>query len=132
MATQSAIFSMCEKWWHGNFEDREQMVTQLIPLLLVKVKSLEDTAQKNDIKRPCSIREAIDLLDFEDESILMPKMYLLRTVGNPLFLQSVEGRKFTTHLFLVDASLVVDLHRAVRTQIVGAKKNILNAYAKIY
>ena len=47
-------------------------------------------------------------------------------------MQSVEGRKFITHLFLVDATLVVDLHHAVRAQIPGSKKSILNAYAEIY
>mmetsp|Transcript_22855 Transcript_22855/g.40142 ORF Transcript_22855/g.40142 Transcript_22855/m.40142 type:complete len:1311 (-) Transcript_22855:196-4128(-) len=132
MATQSAIFSMCEKWWHGNFEHRNQMVIALVPLLLVK--SFEDTAQKNDIKRLCSIQEALDSLDFEDEGILMVKMFLLRTIGDRLFLQSVEGRKFITHLFLLDdASLVMDLHRAVKAEIVmGENKDILNAYAEIY
>ena len=127
---QSAIFSMCERYWHGNFEDKEQLVTQLIPLLLMK--SLNDNAQKNDVKRLYSIREAIDLLDFQDESIESLKLHLLRVVGNPLFLQSVEGRKFITHLFQVDTTLVIDLHRAVRAQINGAKKSILNAYADIY
>jgi len=127
---QSAIFSMCERYWHGNFEDKEQLVTQLIPLLLMK--SLNDNAQKNDVKRLYSIREAIDLLDFQDESIESLKLHLLRVVGNPLFLQSVEGRKFITHLFQVDTALVIDLHRAVRAQINGAKKSILNAYADIY
>ncbi|KAL9182845.1 hypothetical protein ACHAXT_004124 [Thalassiosira profunda] len=127
---KNAIFDLCEKWWHGNFEDREQVVTQLVPLLLVK--SLDASAQKNDVKRLYSIREAIDLLDFRDESIASLKQHLLRVVGNPLFLQSAEGRKFIAHLFLVDASLVGDLHRAMRAQIVGAKKSILNAYAEIY
>lgn len=128
--TQSAIFTMCEKYWHGNFEDREQLVTQLIPLLLVK--SLDDNAQKSDVKRLYSIREAINLLDFQDTSIESLKLHLLRTVGNPLFLQSAEGRKFITHLFLVDGTLVGELHSAVKAQIVGAKKSILMAYADIY
>lgn len=130
MVTQSAIFSMCENWWHGNFEDKELFVTQLIPLLLVK--SLEDTAQKNDVKRLCSIRDAIDLLDFECDSITTLKNHLLRTVTNPLFLQSTEGKKFITHLFHVDASLVVDLHKAIKVQMFEAKKSILNAYGEIY
>ena len=128
--TQSAIFTMCESWWHGNFEDRELFVTQLIPLLLVK--SLEDTAQKNDVKRLYSIRDAINLLDFECESILTLKNHLLRTVANPLFLQSVEGRKFITHLFLVDVALVTDLHKAIKVQLFEAKRSILNAYGEIY
>ena len=128
--TQSAIFTMCETYWHGNFDDKEQMVTQLIPLLLVK--SLDESAQKTDVKRLYSIREAINLLDFRDTSIDSLKLHLLRTVGNPLFVQSVDGRKFITHLFTVDATLVGELHRAVRAQIPGAKKSILNAYGEIY
>ena len=130
MSTQSAIFAMCENWWHGNFEDKEMFVTQLIPLLLVK--SLEDTAQKNDVKRLCSIREAIDLLDFECESITTLKNHLLRTVANPLFLQCTEGKKFITHLFQVDVALVSDLHKAIKVQLFEAKRSILNAYGEIY
>ena len=130
MATQSAIFSMCENWWHGNFEDKELFVTQLIPLLLVK--SLEDTAQKNDVKRLYSIRDAILLLDFECDSITTLKNHLLRTVANPLFLQSTEGKKFITHLFHVDASLVTELHKAIKVQLFEAKRSILNAYGEIY
>ena len=130
LQTQSAIFSMCERWWHGNFEDREQMVTQLVPLLLVR--SLDESAQKNDVKRLCSIRESLNLLDFEDESISSLKSHLLRTVSSPLFLQSAEGRKFISHLFQLHESLVVDLHRAIRVQIPGAKRSILKAYAEIY
>jgi len=127
---QSAIFSMCERYWHGNFEDKEQLVTQLIPLLLMKC--LDDNAQKNDVKRLYLIREAIDLFDFQDESIESVKLHLLRVVGNPLFLQGIEGRKFITHLFQVDTTLVIDLHRAVRAQIHGAEKSVLTAYADIY
>eukprot|EP00984_Skeletonema_dohrnii_P010337 scaffold4024_cov123-Skeletonema_dohrnii-CCMP3373.AAC.2 len=130
MATQSAIFCMCENWWHGNFDDKELFVTQLIPLLLVK--SLEDTAQKNDVKRLYSIRDAIDLLDFECDSITTLKNHLLRTVANPLFLQSTEGKKFITHLFHVDASLVGELHKAIKVQLFEAKRSILNAYGEIY
>ncbi|KAK1747414.1 condensin-2 complex subunit G2 [Skeletonema marinoi] len=130
MATQSAIFAMCENWWHGNFDEKELFVTQLIPLLLVK--SLEDTAQKNDVKRLYSIRDAIDLLDFECESITTLKNHLLRTVANPLFLQSTEGKKFITHLFHVDASLVGELHKAIKVQLFEAKRSILNAYGEIY
>ena len=129
---QSSIFSMCETYWHGNFEDREQMVTQLLPLLLVR--SLDDEkAQKNDVKRLYSIRDAIDLLDFDDvESISSLKLHLLRTVSSPLFLQCGEGKKFISHLFQVHPSLVMDLHQAVKAQIPGAKRSILKAFAEIY
>ena len=128
--TQREVFNVCERWWHGNFDDKEQLVTQLVPLLLVK--SLDDNSEKNDVKRLYSIRSAIDLLDFEDESITSLKNHLLRTVGNPLFLQTSEGKKFIQHLFAVDRTLADELHKAVKVQLVGAKKSLLTAYADVY
>ncbi|KAL7466506.1 hypothetical protein ACHAXS_006803 [Conticribra weissflogii] len=129
--TISSIFGVCETYWHGHFEDREQFVTQLIPLLLIKC--LDVTAQKADIKRLFSIREALNLLDFEDEeSIASLRLHLLRTVSSPLFLQSAEGRKFISHLFQLHPSFVIDLHQAIKVQLPEVKKSILKAYAEIY
>ncbi|KAL7548520.1 hypothetical protein ACHAWF_011800 [Thalassiosira exigua] len=129
-AAQSSIFEVCETWWRADLAGKEQLVTQLIPLLLVR--SLDPAARKGDVKRLCSMRRAIDLLDFEDESIRPLKDHLLRTAGNPLFLRSAEGRKFVAHLFGVDAGLGKELHLAARAQIPGAKKSILVAYADVY
>ena len=128
---QSAIFSMCETWWHGNFADRERMVTQLVPLLLVR--SLDAAARRDDVRRLCSVRGAIDLLDFDDtEGISSLKVHLLRTVGDPLFLRCAEGRRFVGHLLLVDANFVSDVHGAVLAQIPGARGGVLDAFAEIY
>lgn len=128
--SQSSIFTMCETWWYGNFVYRERMVTQLVPLLLVR--GLSDDAKRDDIRRLCSVRQAINLLDFDDASSTSLKTHLLRTVGNPLFLKCGEGRRFVTHLFLVDASFVCDVHGAVMAQISGATRNVLESYAEIY
>ncbi|KAL3788032.1 hypothetical protein HJC23_008376 [Cyclotella cryptica] len=129
-ATSSSIFSLCEKWWHLNLEDREQLVTQLIPLLLLS--SLDEHATKSDVKRLFSMREALDLLDFGDPSIESLEKQLLRTISHPLFLQCTEGKRFLSHLFTVDAGFISRLHSAVRVQIPHAKKSILNAYADVY
>ena len=43
--TQCNIFAACEKWWHGEFKDRDQLVVPPRPLLLVK--SLDDNAERN-------------------------------------------------------------------------------------
>lgn len=128
--SQSSIFTMCETWWHGRFVHCERMVTQLVPLLLIRC--LSDNAKSDDVRRLWSVRCAIDLLDFDDASIASLKRHLLRTVGNPLFLRCIEGRKFITHLFLVDASFVCDVHDAVKVQIPSAKGCVLKLYAKIY
>ena len=128
--SQSSIFTMCETWWHGSFVHRERMVTQLVPLLLIRC--LSDDAKRDDVIRLCSVRRAIDLLDFDDASIASLKRHLLRTVGSPLFLKYKEGRQFIMHLFQVDASFVCDVHGAVKVQIPGSSKKALEKYAEIY
>ena len=128
-AAQSAVIEICERWWRADLDGKEKLVTQLIPLLLLK--SLDVNAQ-GDLKRLYSMRHAIDVLDFEDESIRSLKHHLLRTVGNTLFLESAEGRKFVAHLFGVDASLGRELHMEMWNRIPLLKDCFLDSYAKIY
>lgn len=127
-AASSSIFLLCEKWWHARLDDKEQLVTQLIPLLLLS--SLQDTATKADVKRLYSMREAFDLLDFTDPSIASLQTQLLRTISQPLFLHCLEGKRFLSHLFTLK-ELVVALHSAVKVQILS-KRSILEAYAEVY
>ncbi|EJK76501.1 hypothetical protein THAOC_01732 [Thalassiosira oceanica] len=61
------IFSVCELWWTGNFQDRDQLIADLIMLLLRD--SLNEDPDECDVKRLYSIRSAINLLDFNDESL---------------------------------------------------------------
>lgn len=127
-ATSASIFALCEKWWHLNLEDKEQLVTQLIPLQLLS--SLDEHSTKSHVKRLYSMREAFDLLDFNDPSISSLHTQLLRTVSHPLFLQCVEGKKFLSHLFTIK-ELIASLHAVVRVQIMS-KKSILTAYGDVY
>eukprot|EP00956_Cyclotella_meneghiniana_P035397 scaffold114420_cov67-Cyclotella_meneghiniana.AAC.2 len=127
-ATTASIFTLCEKWWHSNLDDKEQLVTQLIPLLLLS--SLDQQSTKSHVKRLYSMREAFDLLDFNDPSISSLHTQLLRTVSHPLFLQCGEGKKFLSHLFTIQ-ELIVSLHSVVRVQIMS-KKSILTAYGDVY
>ena len=124
----SSIIHLCEQWWHSNLEDREQLVTQLIPLLLLA--SLDETANKSDIKRLHSMRMAFDLLDFHDPSIESLKIQLLRTASHPLFLRCGEGKRFLSHLFTLP-ELCGSMHEAVRVQIL-CKKSVLEAYGDVY
>lgn len=127
-AASASIFLLCEKWWHMKLEDREQLVTQLIPLLLLA--SLDEKASKADVKRLYSMREAFDLLDFADPSIASLQSQLLRTLSHPLFLQCSEGKKFLSHLFTLP-ELTGSLHAVVKVQILS-KKSILGCYGEVY
>lgn len=127
---QATIATLCETWWQQRFVDREAMVVQLMPFLAAK--SLDTSAQKADVKRLFLIRDALGVLDFENESIAYLKSLLLRTVSSPLFLKMTEGKRFVASLFYLHQSMVQDLHQAIRVQIPEAKKQILQAYGDIY
>lgn len=130
LQVQTVVASLCEKWWHKHFIDRDYMVVQLIPFLVVR--SLDGSAQKSDVKRLFMMRDAFQLLDFEEKTIAYLHSLILRTVSSPLFLHMVEGRRLVAYLFGLHASLVRDLHKAIRVQIPEAKKTILESYGDIY
>ena len=51
------------------------------------------------MKRCHSMREALALLDFEDESIADVRDLLVRAMFAPAFLRCSEGRRFLSYLF---------------------------------
>lgn len=126
---QTEIIRVCELWWTENFMDRECVVVQLLPLLVAR--SLDESAQKTDVKRLLPLKEALDALDFDDESSADLKSLLLRTLSSPLFLKSNEGKKWIVEMFSIPA-LASEMHQAIRIQIPDAKKTVLQAYGDIY
>ena len=127
---QNLLLSMCEKWWLGKFIDREFMVPQFLPVTIMK--ALDSDAKQTEIKRLFSVRDALYLLDFEDENISFLRSLLLKTVSNPLLLRSSDGRRIISMLFQLDKSLISDLHQSIRVQIPDSKKPILLSYGDIY
>ncbi|EJK46993.1 hypothetical protein THAOC_34305, partial [Thalassiosira oceanica] len=128
--TQREICNVCERWWHGNFDGKGQLITSLVSLLLVY--SLNDDSDVNDVKRLYLIRSAINFFDFEDESIENFKSRLLKTVGSLLFLQTDVGKKFIQHLFTVDGDFADELHDALKAQLVNGEGSARSACAEIY
>ncbi len=49
IAVQKSIVNLCETYWTGQFIQRDEFITQLIPLLVLK--TLDGNATKADIKR---------------------------------------------------------------------------------
>jgi len=128
--TQTSVCTMCQTWWHGNFENKELLVTQLVPTLIVK--SLEINSKAINVKNVYAIRTALTLFDFEDGSISYLKSLLLKTVLCPLYHKVPEGAKFISFLFQVHESLVIELHKYIRAQIPQAKKPMLESFRDIY
>lgn len=96
---KALIARICEKWWTSEFADSENLVTQLIPYLLIT--ALSPSAHDADVKRLYTIRTAVLLLDFEDETIESIRSLILRCFINPAFLRVPDGRRFLSFLFSI-------------------------------
>ena len=131
---QSDICRMCESWWLGKFQFREALVPQLIPILLSKTLDYTDINEPKlvDVKRLYNMIDAMELFDFEEESITYLRSLMLRTMSSPLYLKSTEGKKIISYIFQLHETVVVDLHLAIKAQIPNAKKVLLQAYGEIY
>ncbi len=128
---QKEIVAMCEMYWQGRFTDNEVLVTQLLPLLVVK--SLNGNATKADVKRLWNMRQSLHLLDFQEQDTISElRNLLLRTVSSPLYLKNVEGQKMIAFLFQLHTSVLKDLHRSIRAQVLFSSPAILEAYGQIY
>ena len=131
LTIQRTIISLCEAYWNGHFVQREEFITRLIPLLVLK--TLNGNATRADIKRLWNVREALTLLNFDDvEGMAHLRSFLLRTASSPLYVKHVEGRKMMAYLFQLDELLCLDLHKAIKVQIPMSTKKVLGFYADVY
>jgi condensin-2 complex subunit G2 len=130
LVTQSAILGLCESWWHANALQRENMILQCLPLLVLQALDGKNF-QKSHIKRIFQLKEAFHIIDFTNPASDSLRSLLLRLASNPLCLRMPEGIRFLASLFQ-EPSLVADLHLAVRAQIPEAKDTVLKAYGEIY
>ena len=83
------ISRCCERWWFQGWSEREQLVTQLLPYLLIA--SMTDSSTLADVKRLYNVRHALQLMDFDDASAETIRGLLVRTVLIPVFLR--PGRR---------------------------------------
>ena len=131
---KTAILALCETWWLAEAENRESLIVQCLPLLVLNAsnESIDAFTTKTHIQRLYKLRNAFGCIDFADATSESLKQLLLRVASNPRCLQMPEGRKFLAGLLQQDVHLVKDLHRAFRVQIPEAKPSVLKSYGEIY
>jgi condensin-2 complex subunit G2 len=130
--TQAAIVDLCEAWWHANGRDREHLMVQCLPILALN--AVQDTSSpQSTVKRLWEIRHALHAIDFDEaDSSHSIRTIFLSIASSALCLKVPEGRRLLAYIFHVHASLMMDLHEAIRVQIPGASKMELAAYGEIY
>ncbi|KAM7263266.1 hypothetical protein ACFE04_000949 [Oxalis oulophora] len=122
------VASLCEEWWKAELPGRQMLISQTLPFLLSRSLTLK---KKVDLHRVYAMREAFNLLDFDDESIVDLKMLLIRCVIAPLFLKTEEGRKFVAFLCGLSMQVLKEALAMIKTQIAFGRKSMLDAFGDI-
>ncbi|EGZ30709.1 hypothetical protein PHYSODRAFT_310491 [Phytophthora sojae] len=137
LATQEAISLLCEACWKHNFCGRaHSLVTQLLPYLIVR--SYESTpagsfnSKKHPIRRLFAIKDALPLLDFDDDSSGLLRDILLRCFIQPTFFRSPDAVPFLSFLFTLHVPFMEDINETIRNQIPNQRNSILVKYGNIY
>ncbi|GHP11459.1 hypothetical protein PPROV_001018700 [Pycnococcus provasolii] len=106
-----------------------ELTTQCLPFLLIRALC---GGRPTDVKRAFAMRDSLTVLDFDDEeSIAMTKELLLRCSVSASFLRSNEGRKFLSHVMLVDVEMMKEVYACVKAQIPNASSAELGWYGDV-
>lgn len=131
MEVQELVATLCETAYleHKGEEVAEKLVPQTITYLLSK--ALEMGAKQVDVKRVYNMKNALLLLDLNEEDNILIEL-LLRAVISPTFLGCQDGRRFVVFIFHLHEKLTLMTHAAIVPQIPLSKKSILETYGDIY
>ncbi|VFQ75334.1 unnamed protein product [Cuscuta campestris] len=124
----SEIASVCEEWWKSDLIGKESLITRSLPLLLSRALT---SKKKVHVHRLYGMREAFNLFDFDDESIVDLKHLMMRCVISPLFLKMEDGRKFIAFMFGLSGQLVKEALEMIRSQVPFGRKSALEAFGEI-
>jgi hypothetical protein len=136
------IAKLCEKQYlsscSNNLSDADGLVTQLLPYLLLI--SLSPGAVDADVKRIYSLRSALELFDFDDESIESMRGLLLRCFIQPSFLKLPEGKKFLAEVLNIQSgqdtmvstiSMLELALEVIKPQVTNGSRTVCLAYGEI-
>jgi hypothetical protein len=127
-ALQEEISKLCLEWWQLEGPDRGRLTPALVPYLLVAALQSGTGAAA---KRCHTIRNALELFDFDDPSIRDLKRLLLRAAFAPSFLRNTDGRRFLAYLFTLQPTFVRELTAIVKNQVPAGRRSVLDAYGEI-
>ncbi|KAK1322900.1 hypothetical protein QJS10_CPA02g00288 [Acorus calamus] len=129
-ALLSEVSGLCELWWREQLPGRESLIAQSVPFLLAK--SLNNLGRKSDVRRVHALRDALPLLDFEDEgSIKDLRLLLVRCFVTPLYIKTEEGRRFLAFSLGLNGRLAKEALAVVQSQIPFGRKSVLKAYGDV-
>ncbi|GLC38313.1 hypothetical protein PLESTB_001749400 [Pleodorina starrii] len=128
---QDAVARLCCAWWERQLPGNDMLVARTIPYVLLRAVQSLDHSRTSMVHACYVIRDALELLDFDDETIDDTKRMLLLAAMHPAFLREAEGRRFIAGLFRLQPQLTCELCAIVRNQIPSGQRFALEAYGDI-
>lgn len=136
------VLYFCEVWWKRDMPDRDNMVNQFLPCLLLQFLSanvaLDEKRSKVSIsmllKKLNAVRDGFLCFDYEDESIQLLKELILRCFLDPKCIEHPEGIKLLVFFVgNVHESLTNEIHMVIKNQLhVCSRPSIAKQYGVIY
>ncbi|KAJ0394860.1 hypothetical protein P43SY_002501 [Pythium insidiosum] len=137
-ATQDAVAQLCEACWQTSYLDGagQTLVTQLLPYLIVRSYESQQTdtfnSKRHPIRRLYAIKDALLLLDFDDDSSSLLRDILLRCFLQPNFFRSPDAVPFLAFLFHLHVPFISSINATIRNQIPNQRKSIVKKFGAIY
>lgn len=128
---RGAIIKLCCGLWEQKRKGAAAVTTLTLPVLLLLANM--PGATETDIKRCVSMRDALSLVDLDDESAADIKEVLAQCFLNPVFLRSREGRKLLEFVLVeLTAPMVRDAYAAIVNQLPYCHASELTAYGSLF
>ncbi|XP_064104732.1 condensin-2 complex subunit G2-like isoform X3 [Macrobrachium nipponense] len=122
---QEEIVTLCETWWHQELDERDCLITNVLPILIQM--AIAKSGKRKNVAAVCGLRGALDVVEFDE-----PLVDLLGAcVASPRFLSFEEGCRWLCELF-TRQMLVTRLHRSVKAVLPECTRDQSAKYGEIY
>ena len=129
-ACANAISALCEAYWTHGRPDAAAVVPQSLSYLLLRC--VDAQARSSDVRRLSGLRDALARIDYGDASAGTVRRLLVRAAISPGVVRRAEGVRFVAAALLAHASLVPELHAAIKCQLHACRRGGADAYAEVY
>ena len=104
---QSSLLQLCESLWHAKVNDRTHVVAQTFSLLVNQALEQGSTARRWN--RLFEMREALDVVDWDDASSRWLRSRLLALASSPHCLQQTAGKRFLANILQLEPDVDYDV-----------------------
>ncbi|XP_068208708.1 condensin-2 complex subunit G2-like isoform X2 [Palaemon carinicauda] len=122
---QEAIVTLCELWWHNELDERDCLISNVLPILIQT--AIGKSGRRKDVISVHNIRGALDVVEFDESLVDL----LMACSACPRFISCEEGARWISELFSRQM-LVSRLHRSIKSVLPECTKDQSAKYGEVY